>query len=417
MKAAMIEGAGEVVALADHDKLGTAMPIVVAPLRAVTYLVTDADVDDEPCSIPRARDRGATGMNAPAFGAQAWRRTRLARGSRRCSSSTERCSRRGRRGSRRCRTALARPPAYSGWRCSPPRSGRWSRCRSSAVCCRDARAGCSARFALAGLMVAILLPGAGAERAGAGRCTARRGRGELDARPVDERTGSIGRAHLRPPDPVLAARRILIRRVRRRRPRRARRRAQSSRRSLHSLAPRSLFGIPGTDRHRSASGARRGRDARRADAALAGSAVSAGAARRGVLLLSDGRGRRVGLERETRPRRSRWVGGARSDRLRGVQRRDGHGPAGRGPTVGALGLDRGCCAAAARWRQSGSPPGSAAGTGAGRDRRVPGPRPGPRRSRPQRCSARGPTSRASRPDQHWPRSARSAISGSSPDPL
>jgi DeoR/GlpR family transcriptional regulator of sugar metabolism len=46
VKAAMIEGAAEVVALADHDKLGTAMPIVVAPIAAVTHLVTDADVDD-----------------------------------------------------------------------------------------------------------------------------------------------------------------------------------------------------------------------------------------------------------------------------------------------------------------------------------------------------------------------------------
>jgi DeoR/GlpR family transcriptional regulator of sugar metabolism len=46
VKAAMIEGAAEVVALADHDKLGTAMPVVVAPLRAVTQLVTDADADE-----------------------------------------------------------------------------------------------------------------------------------------------------------------------------------------------------------------------------------------------------------------------------------------------------------------------------------------------------------------------------------
>jgi DeoR/GlpR family transcriptional regulator of sugar metabolism len=46
VKAAMIAGAAEVVALADHDKLGTAMPVVVAPITAVTHLVTDADVDD-----------------------------------------------------------------------------------------------------------------------------------------------------------------------------------------------------------------------------------------------------------------------------------------------------------------------------------------------------------------------------------
>jgi DeoR/GlpR family transcriptional regulator of sugar metabolism len=54
VKAAMIEGAAEVVALADHDKLGTAMPIVVAPLSAVTHLVTDADVDDEALAPYRA---------------------------------------------------------------------------------------------------------------------------------------------------------------------------------------------------------------------------------------------------------------------------------------------------------------------------------------------------------------------------
>jgi DeoR/GlpR family transcriptional regulator of sugar metabolism len=47
VKAAMIDGAGEVVALADHDKLGTAMPVVVAPMRAVTRLVTDAGVDEQ----------------------------------------------------------------------------------------------------------------------------------------------------------------------------------------------------------------------------------------------------------------------------------------------------------------------------------------------------------------------------------
>jgi DeoR/GlpR family transcriptional regulator of sugar metabolism len=54
VKAAMIEGAAEVVALADHDKLGTAMPMVVAPLRAVTHLVTDAEVDDQALAPYRA---------------------------------------------------------------------------------------------------------------------------------------------------------------------------------------------------------------------------------------------------------------------------------------------------------------------------------------------------------------------------
>jgi DeoR/GlpR family transcriptional regulator of sugar metabolism len=41
-KRAMIDGAAEVVGLADHDKLGTALPFVVAPLTALTTLVTDA---------------------------------------------------------------------------------------------------------------------------------------------------------------------------------------------------------------------------------------------------------------------------------------------------------------------------------------------------------------------------------------
>lgn len=41
-KRAMIAGAAEVVGLADHDKLGTALPFVVAPLSELTTLVTDA---------------------------------------------------------------------------------------------------------------------------------------------------------------------------------------------------------------------------------------------------------------------------------------------------------------------------------------------------------------------------------------
>lgn len=53
-KAAMIEGAAEVVALADHDKLGTAMPFVVAPLSSVTRLVTDADADAQALAPYRA---------------------------------------------------------------------------------------------------------------------------------------------------------------------------------------------------------------------------------------------------------------------------------------------------------------------------------------------------------------------------
>jgi DeoR/GlpR family transcriptional regulator of sugar metabolism len=48
VKAAMIEGAGEVVALADHDKLGVALPMVVAPPNAITHLVTDAQAGEAP---------------------------------------------------------------------------------------------------------------------------------------------------------------------------------------------------------------------------------------------------------------------------------------------------------------------------------------------------------------------------------
>ena len=45
-KTAMIDGAAQVVGLADHDKLGAVMPVVLAPLSALTTLVTDAQVDE-----------------------------------------------------------------------------------------------------------------------------------------------------------------------------------------------------------------------------------------------------------------------------------------------------------------------------------------------------------------------------------
>lgn len=54
VKAAMIDGAAEVVALADHDKLGTAMPVVVAPMRSVTRLVTDAEAEEHALAPYRA---------------------------------------------------------------------------------------------------------------------------------------------------------------------------------------------------------------------------------------------------------------------------------------------------------------------------------------------------------------------------
>jgi DeoR/GlpR family transcriptional regulator of sugar metabolism len=53
-KRAMIESAAAVVALADHDKLGTAMPVVVAQIEVITQLVTDSDVDDQMLAPYRA---------------------------------------------------------------------------------------------------------------------------------------------------------------------------------------------------------------------------------------------------------------------------------------------------------------------------------------------------------------------------
>lgn len=46
VKRAMIEQAAEVVAMVGADKLGTAAPFVIRPLRALTYLVTDASIDE-----------------------------------------------------------------------------------------------------------------------------------------------------------------------------------------------------------------------------------------------------------------------------------------------------------------------------------------------------------------------------------
>jgi DeoR/GlpR family transcriptional regulator of sugar metabolism len=47
VKRAMIEGSSRVVALATGEKLGTAMPFVVAPAEAVTDLVTEPGVPPE----------------------------------------------------------------------------------------------------------------------------------------------------------------------------------------------------------------------------------------------------------------------------------------------------------------------------------------------------------------------------------
>ncbi len=45
VKRAMIEQAAEVVAVAGAAKLGTAAPYVIGPITALTYLVTDASIE------------------------------------------------------------------------------------------------------------------------------------------------------------------------------------------------------------------------------------------------------------------------------------------------------------------------------------------------------------------------------------
>ncbi len=62
VKRAMIAGAADVVALADHDKLGTAMPVYVAPIASITKLVTDADADAR--SLAPYRDAGIEVLKA-----------------------------------------------------------------------------------------------------------------------------------------------------------------------------------------------------------------------------------------------------------------------------------------------------------------------------------------------------------------
>jgi DeoR/GlpR family transcriptional regulator of sugar metabolism len=54
VKRAMIDGAAAVVALADHDKLGTTMPVFVADIDVITTLITDGDGDDHSLEPYRA---------------------------------------------------------------------------------------------------------------------------------------------------------------------------------------------------------------------------------------------------------------------------------------------------------------------------------------------------------------------------
>ncbi len=54
VKRAMIDGAAAVVALADHDKLGTAMPVFVASVDVLTALITDSEANDHSLEPYRA---------------------------------------------------------------------------------------------------------------------------------------------------------------------------------------------------------------------------------------------------------------------------------------------------------------------------------------------------------------------------
>jgi DeoR/GlpR family transcriptional regulator of sugar metabolism len=62
VKRAMIEQSAEVVTVADETKLGTAAPFVIGPLRALTYLVTDAAI--EPDVLAPYQERGITIIRA-----------------------------------------------------------------------------------------------------------------------------------------------------------------------------------------------------------------------------------------------------------------------------------------------------------------------------------------------------------------
>jgi DeoR/GlpR family transcriptional regulator of sugar metabolism len=54
VKRAMIGGAAAVVALADRDKLGTAMPVLVASVDVLTALITDSEANDQSLEPYRA---------------------------------------------------------------------------------------------------------------------------------------------------------------------------------------------------------------------------------------------------------------------------------------------------------------------------------------------------------------------------
>ncbi|HLK64400.1 MAG TPA: DeoR/GlpR family DNA-binding transcription regulator [Bryobacteraceae bacterium] len=62
IKRAMIANSAEVAGLVLADKLGTALPYVVAPARALTYLITDASASD--ASLVCYREAGVTVIQA-----------------------------------------------------------------------------------------------------------------------------------------------------------------------------------------------------------------------------------------------------------------------------------------------------------------------------------------------------------------
>ncbi len=62
IKRAMIASSAEVAGLVVADKLGTALPYVIAPAQSLTYLITNADADD--VRIASYRDTGVTVLHA-----------------------------------------------------------------------------------------------------------------------------------------------------------------------------------------------------------------------------------------------------------------------------------------------------------------------------------------------------------------
>ncbi len=236
VKAAMIEGAAEVVALADHDKLGTAMPVVVAPLtRGYAPGHRRSRRRRCPRSVPSAGDRGAARVSARAGITAVF----FVNGALFASWASRIPALSDRVGATAGVLGLALLAPAVGAVIAMPVVGRLLPGRSSRSFCR---------LAVAGLMAAILLPATARSVPALAGALLVVGLGELDARPRHERARGVDRAPDGPADPLLAARRVLVRRLRRRRDSGRWRPRSTSRRSPTSPPPHCCSAFPGCSR-------------------------------------------------------------------------------------------------------------------------------------------------------------------------